>query len=215
VKIVLLGPGGVGKGTQAQVLSERLSYFHISTGRMVRLQIRAGTDLGRRMQAYYDRGELVPDEMVLELVMPNLEPAGRWILDGFPRSVDQARVLDRMLEERNISLSKVLVLEAPDEVLLERIQGRRHSRTTGRTYHLKYNPPPDPKEHMDPGPFIRRRDDTEEAFRRQLEIYHREAAPLKAFYAEKGILAEIDGSRPIPEVTESILEALGHPESPR
>lgn len=212
MKIVLLGPVGVGKGTQAQILSEKLSYFHISTGRMIRLQMRAGTELGHRMQGYYDRGELVPDEEILQLVSPNLEPAGRWILDGFPRNIDQARILDRLLHEKSLELSHVMVLEAPAAVLADRLRGRCHSKSTGRTYHLEYNPPPDPKLQMDPGPFVRRSDDTDAASRRQFEVYHSEADQLKAFYAEKELLTEIDGGRPINEVTRSILRAIGHSE---
>lgn len=211
MKIVLLGPVGVGKGTQAQRLAEMLSYFHISTGNMVRAHIEAGTELGRKMRAYSDRGELVPDDIILEMLRPNLEPAGRWILDGFPRNINQAHALDELLEARGISLSKVIVLEAPDEVLIRRITGRRVSRATGRTYHLEYDPPPDPRSHLDPGPFVQREDDTEEAIRRQLEVYRREAEPLKEYYSEKGILAVVDGRAPIPEVTEKILEVLGHP----
>lgn len=211
MKILLLGPPGAGRSTQAQRLSEKLNYLPISTGDMIRAQMIAGTELGRRIESYYGRGELVPDEAILELVLPNLEPSGRWVLDGFPRTEAQARALDAALERRGIGLSRAILLEAPDEDVISRVVGRRYSLTTGRVYHVEQDPPPDFKARQDEGPFMQREDDTEDAIRRQLEIYHREASILTGYYEGKGILATVDARKTIPEVTESILEALQTP----
>lgn len=208
MKILLLGPPGSGKSTQAQRLCEMLSYYHISSGNMIEDQIIAGTEVGRSIRGYYERGELVPDEVVLDLVMPNLEPAGRWILEGFPRNEIQARALDDALARRGISLSRVISLEAPDENLIRRIPGRRHSLSTGWTYHLEYAPPPPPQAGRDEGPFVQRKDDTEGAVHNQLETYHRETEPLKDHYTTKGILTTVDAGKSIPQVTEDILAIL-------
>ncbi len=212
MKLVLIGPPGAGKGTQGQRLSRLLSYFHVSTGNLVRAHIQAWTELGREVEDYNRRGELVPDEVVLEMVGPSLEPAGRWILDGFPRTETQARALDSALEERGVRLSRAIALEVPDSVLVERIKNRRYSQATGWTYNLEEDPPPQPEQRLDPGPFVRREDDMPDAVRRQIELYHQETAPLKSYYDERGCLEVVDGSRSIAEVTDDICEALGHPE---
>ena len=213
MKIALLGPVGVGKGTQAQRLAERLNYMRVSTGDLVRDQIEADTELGREIKEHVDRGEPVPDDVIMELARPHLQPAGAWILDGIPRTIDQARELDEELEKRSISLDRVVVLEGPgDEELIQRITaGRRTSLATGRVYHLEHDPPPDPGEGKDPGPFVQRDDDTEEALRRQLESWREEAEAIKEHYEEKGILAVIDAGQEVPKITEDIIEALGDP----
>ena len=213
MKVSLLGPVGIGKGTQAQRVSESLNYARISTGGLVRDQIQADTELGRELKGYVDRGETVPDETVMEMVRPHLQPAGGWILDGIPRTAEQARALDEELEERGIALDKVIILEGPDdEELIQRIVGGRlHSLATGNVYHQELNPPPDPNEGTDPGPFVERDDDTEEALRQQLEAWHKEAEAIKEHYEEQGILAVVSAEGEVKEITENILEALNHP----
>jgi adenylate kinase len=213
VKISLLGPVGTGKGTQAQRVSEALNWARISTGGLVRDQIEADTELGRKLKRYSDRGEPVPDDIIMELTLPHLQPAGGWILDACPRTIKQARILDEELEKRGIGLDRVIMLEGPsDEELIERItSGRRHSLATGMVYHLENDPPPDPQEGFDPGPFVEREDDKEEAIRRQLEAYREEAEAIKEHYEEQGILAIVDAGQEVPKITEDILEALGHP----
>jgi adenylate kinase len=213
MKISLLGPVGTGKGTQAQRISERLNYARVATGDLVRDQIKADTELGREIRDYADRGEPVPTDVIMEMARPHLNPAGGWILDDCPRTIAQARALDEELAERGISLDRVIMLEGPDdEELIERIaSGRRHSLATGRVYHVEYNPPPDPNTGEDPGPFVQRDDDTEEALRRQLESWHEEAEAIKEHYDEQGILTVVDADQDVEKVTEDIMEALGHP----
>jgi adenylate kinase len=214
MKIAMLGPVGVGKGTQIQRISERLNYTRLSTGDLVRDQIEAGTELGRKLEDYYERGEPVPDDAIMDLVQPHLNPAGAWILDGFPRTIAQVHALDEELEKRGIGLDKVIILEGPsDEELIERItSGRRQSLATGRVYHTEYDPPPDPGEGRDPGPFVQRDDDKEEALRRELEAYREEVEKIKEYYDEQGILAVVNADQDVSEVTEGIIAALGYPE---
>ena len=207
MRIVLLGPQGAGKGTQAQRISQRTGARHISTGDLVRAEIRSGSELGKTIKDYNDRGELVPDEIIVEMMKPHLEEAHSWILDGFPRNQPQADLLDHMLEEISAELDAAVALEAPDELLIERLSGRRTSEATGRIYHIDYDPPPENTEE-DPGPFIQRKDDTEEGLRRRLKIYHEHTEPLKGYYAKRGILATVDAAQPIPQVTKAILESV-------
>jgi adenylate kinase len=207
MRVVLLGPQGAGKGTQAQRISERTGAKHISTGDLVRAEIKSGSDLGQKIKDYNDRGELVPDEIIVEMMRPYLDEADSWILDGFPRNQTQAEALDEMLTEIGAQLDAAVALEAPDEVLIERLSGRRTSEATGRIYHVEHDPPPQNSEE-DPGPFIQRKDDTEEALRRRLEVYHDHTEPLKHYYAERGILATVDATQSILQVTEDILEGV-------
>lgn len=212
MKISLLGPVGTGKGTQAQRLSEALNWTRIATGDLIRDQIVANTELGRKLKHYSDQGEPAPDEDILHLISPHLQPAGGWILDDCPRTINQARMLDEELENRGIGLDKVIFLEGPsDEELIERVSGRRTSLATGRVYHVENDPPPDPNEGKDPGPFVQRDDDTEEALRRQLESWREEAEEIKKHYSEQGILTVVDAGREVPEITEEVIEALGNP----
>ncbi|HKH11174.1 MAG TPA: adenylate kinase [Rubrobacter sp.] len=208
MKIILLGPQGAGKGTQAQRLAQKTGAKHISTGDIVRAEIKSGSELGQKVQDYNDRGELVPDEIIVEMAKPYLDDADAWLLDGFPRNEAQAKALDEALDDLGIELDAAVALEAPDDELVERLSGRRTSDATGQVYHVEHDPPPeDPEE--DPGPFVQRKDDTEEAIRRRLAIYHEQTEPLKDYYEERGLLTTVDARKPIPEVTEEILAAVG------
>jgi adenylate kinase len=207
MRIVLLGPQGAGKGTQAQRITERTGARHISTGDLVRAEIKSGSELGQMIKDYNDRGELVPDEIIVKMMKPYLEETDSWILDGFPRNQAQARTLDEMLADIDAELDAAVALEAPDEELIERLSGRRTSEATGRIYHVEHDPPPENSEE-DPGPFVQRKDDTEEALRRRLEVYHKHTEPLKDYYADRGILATVDATQSIPDVTADILEIV-------
>jgi len=207
MRIVLLGPQGAGKGTQAQRLADRVGASHISTGDIVRAEIKSGSELGKKVREYNDRGELVPDEIIIQMMRPYLDEADSWILDGFPRNESQAEALDEMLSEIEAELDAAIALEAPDEVLIKRLSGRRTSEATGRIYHVEHDPPPENGDE-DPGPFVQRKDDTEEALRHRLKIYHQHTEPLKSYYADKGILATVDATKEIPRVNEDILEAV-------
>ena len=207
MRIVLLGPQGAGKGTQAQRISRETGAKHISTGDLVRAEIKSGSELGQTIKDYNDRGDLVPDEIIIEMMRPYLDEAGSWILDGFPRNEPQAGSLDKMLEEIEAELDAAVALEAPDDLLVERLSGRRTSESTGRIYHVEYDPPPENSDE-DPGPFIQREDDKEESIRRRLKIYHEQTELLKDYYADRGILATVDATQSITEVTGDILQAV-------
>ena len=208
MKIILLGPQGAGKGTQAQRLSEKTGAKHISTGDIVRAEIKSGSELGQKVQDFNDRGELVPDEIIVEMAKPYLDDADAWLLDGFPRNEAQAKALDDALKDLGIEIDAAVALEAPDDELVERLSGRRTSDATGRVYHVEHDPPPEDSEE-DPGPFVQRKDDTEEAIRRRLAIYHEQTEPLKDYYDERSLLTTVDARKPISQVTKEILAAVG------
>jgi adenylate kinase len=214
MKISMLGPVGSGKGTQSQRISERLNYARIATGDLVRDQVEADTELGRELKGYSDRGELVPDEVILDLTRPHLNPAGGWILDDFPRTIKQAHMLDEELEKRGVSLDRVIIFDGlDDDELIERVtSGRRQSLSTGRVYHVENDPPPGPMEGTDPGPFVQRDDDTEEALRNQLNSWREEAEAIKEHYDKKGILTTVDAGKDVSEITGDILDALDNPQ---
>src|ERR687884_1320848 len=207
MRIIIMGPQGAGKGTQAAKLEEETGATHIETGDLVREEINQGTELGQKIQEYNERGELVPDEIIIDMTKPYLDENDSWILDGFPRNQEQAQALDEMLDEIDEDLDKVVVLEAPDDVLVERLSGRRQSEATGEIYHVEHNPPPE-EEEEDPGPFVQREDDTEEAIRNRLETYHEQTEPLKDYYEEQGLLVTVDATKDIDEVTKDVLKAV-------
>lgn len=209
VKLIILGPQGSGKGTQAQRLSALLATRHVDVGTMIRSEITAQTPLGREMKADNDRGNLVPDALIMRLVTPLIAQTPDWILDGFPRTVGQAQALDALLDRDGDGerLDGVIALNAPDERLVARIAGRRYSAATGRLYHLTTDPPPSD----DPGPFVQRADDAPEYIQRRLTLYHAETEPLKAYYAARGLLHETDASVSIETVSSAILAALNLP----
>jgi len=219
LRVSFIGPVGSGKSTQAQRLSWSMPFYNrtprLSTGDLVRAQIEAKTPLGARLAAYHDAGEPVPDDVILGLLLPHVRTAGGFALDDFPASLGQAETLDAELAGRSTSgLHHVISLEGPTEdELVERVLGGRvHSRATDVPYHLENDPPPAPEERLDPGPFVRREDDTEEALRRRLGAYRREHEKLKERYAERGVLRVVDARRPLDAVAEEVLASLGHPE---
>jgi adenylate kinase len=209
MRVIIMGPQGAGKGTQAAKLEEELGATHIETGDLVREEINQGTDLGQQIKEYSDQGMMVPDEIIIDMTKPYLEENDSWILDGFPRNQEQAEALDEMLDEIGEDIDRVIALEADDEELIERLSGRRQSEATGEIYHIEHNPPPDEGSEEDPGPFVQRDDDTEEAIRNRLQEYHEQTEPLKDYYEERGILVTVDASQDIDEVTEDVLQAVG------
>jgi adenylate kinase len=204
MRFVMLGPQGVGKGTQAERLAAATGTHHISTGDVVRAEIHACTELGRAMAGYHTRGELVPTDLMVAMVRGQTRGLSGWILDGFPRTVDQARALDASLQEIGASLNRAILLDAPESLLIERLAGRRQSEATGHVYHLVYDPPG----NDDPGPFVQREDDTTEAIRRRLEIYHTQTEPLRGYYAERGLLAVVDARGSIEATAAAVIAAL-------
>ena len=189
----------------AQRLAEKTGAKHISTGDLVRAEIKQGTELGRKIQDYNDRGELVPDEIIFEMARPHLKGDG-WLLDGFPRNEWQAKALDGGLADMGQKLDAAVAFEAADDELVHRLSGRRTSQSTGRIYHVEHDPPPE--SGPDEGPFIQREDDVEDAIRNRLRIYHEQTEPLKEYYASQGLLVTVDATRSIPEVTEDVLREL-------
>lgn len=151
--------------------------------------------------------DLVPDEIIVEMMKLYLDEADSWILDGFPRNGSQAEALDAKLNETHAELETAVALEVPNDLLVERLSGRRTSEATGNIYHAEYDPPPDGPE-VDPGPFVQREDDKDEAIRHHLRIYHEQTEPLKVYYADRGILVTVGASQGIPEVTQAILEGI-------
>jgi adenylate kinase len=219
VSVAFIGPVGAGKTTQARRFARALPHYNprLSSGELVRAHIEAGTELGRRMRGHYDRGEAVPDEMLLPLILPSIRRAGGWILDNFPASVAQAGALDA--EQRFDEFLVGWPFERDDPAGVTRLAPpelgvRVHSRATGLVYHLENDPPPRPEENLDPGPFERREDDAEEAIRHQLGAHGRDYPALREHYEARGLLSALDARRPIEEVADDVLEALGHPERP-
>lgn len=203
--VILIGPPGSGKGTQAKELRERLGVPHLSTGDMLRAAKKAGT-LDPALVAQMDRGGLVPDEVVIGLIRDRTQSAdceGGFLLDGFPRTVPQADGLNAMLEGAGRKLDAVLQLDVPRDQLEERLTGRRTDKRTGQIYHLVYNPPPPDAE------LVHRDDDKPEAVGTRLDAYEEMTAALLPYYEERGLLQRIDGVGRPGEITERIFEALG------
>jgi len=212
MNIVFLGPPGAGKGTQAKILVERYGIPQISTGDMLREHRAKGTELGKKAQEYMDKGQLVPDEIILEMVKERLsQPDSEkgFIFDGFPRTVAQAEALDKLLAEMGKKLDFALALVVPDELLVERLTGRRTCKNCGMIYHIKYKPPKvEGKCDVCGGELYQRPDDNEETVRNRLKVYHESTAPLIEYYRKKGLLREIDGSKSIEEITQQIIQIL-------
>jgi adenylate kinase len=186
------------------MLASEMGATHISTGELVRAAIHDCTPLGRMLQRFNDRGELVPDQLMLDLVMPRISAASTWILDGFPRDLPQAQALDDALGTLGLCLDRAIVLELPDAALVDRLQNRRLSMATGTTYNLLSDPPP----AGDPGPFVQRADDHPDEIRRRLEIYHAKTEPLRAYYARRGNLCVLGADGSVQAVHAQLVAAL-------
>jgi adenylate kinase len=210
--IILLGAPGAGKGTQANVLEEQTGLVHVASGDLFRAALRQGTELGMLAKSYMDRGELVPDEVVIRMIVERIsqpDTASGVIFDGFPRTREQALALEQELKEHQRRIDCVLYLRVPEDVLLRRIAGRQTCKTCGSTYNVYYFPSkrPDVCDHCG-GKLYQRSDDTMETARHRLEVYFAQTMPLIEYYREQGNLYEIDGQREISLVTEAMQRAL-------
>lgn len=207
MRMILVGPPGAGKGTQAAALVDRFKIPHISTGDMLRAAVAEGTELGKQADGFMKSGALVPDEVVIGMTIERIakpDCASGFMLDGFPRTRPQAEALDQALTKAGVALDTVVLIEVADELIVERITGRRSDPETGAIYHLKFNPPPPDVA----GRLIQRKDDTAEACKARLEKYHSETAPIIPFYEQKGILRRVDGVGTPAEVTQRMAAAL-------
>lgn len=217
MRIVLVGPPGAGKGTQAEFIAEHLSIPKISTGDIFRKNVSQGTPLGAEAKKYMDAGDLVPDEVTVAMVKDRIsEPdASRgYLLDGFPRNVAQAKTLDAMLDEIGDHLDMVMELVVDDEEVVRRLTGRRTCRDCGQIWHIVFDPPADP-EHCGRcgGVLFQRDDDKEETIRHRLEVYNEQTAPIVDYYADRSILVGVDATGPVEDVTERAIAALRRMES--
>ncbi len=210
--LILLGPPMSGKGTQAARLSGSLGIPQVSSGDLFRFNIKNQTELGKQAKAFIDRGDLVPDEITIGMVAQRLsEPdcAGGAILDGFPRTNPQAEELDRILNELGASLTGVLSVAVPEDVLVERASGRRICRVCGKSFHLAFNPPEQKGIcDLDGGELYQRVDDQPETVRQRLAVYHQQTSPLIDFYQERGILEQVNGDQSIADVAAEIEDLI-------
>lgn len=213
MRIILLGPPGAGKGTQAAKIVDTYSIPHISTGDIFRKNLKEGTPLGLKAKGYMDKGLLVPDELVVDLVKDRLQQEdckSGFMLDGFPRTVVQAEALDKVLIEMEISIDAVINISVNPELLIERITGRRICKFCGATYHVKFNPSKVATTcDLCDGELYQRADDKEETVKNRLEVYADQTKPLIDFYKQKGIIRNINGQQDINDVFEDIKKALG------
>lgn len=209
MKLILLGAPGAGKGTQAEILSRKLGIPTISTGNILRAAMKNGTPVGKKAKEYVESGKLVPDEVIIGIVEERLsEPDCKngYILDGMPRTIPQAEAL----EQRGIGIDVAISIEIADETIIERMAGRRTCKNCGATYHI-VNIPPKVEGVCDicGGELVVRKDDAPETVKARLEVYHKETEPLKAFYAERGLLKSVDNQPSVEDTTKAIEKALG------
>lgn len=214
MNLIFLGPPGAGKGTQAKMVSEKYGIPQISTGDMLREAVAKGTELGRKAKEYMDRGELVPDEVVIGIVRERLQQPDcdrGFILDGFPRTLAQAEALDEMLKEMGKKIDAVINIVVPEEDVVKRITFRRTCKNCGAVYHLIYNPPQeDNKCDKCGGELYQRDDDREETVRERYRVYRENTEPLIEYYRRKGVLYDVDGTKDIEGVWEQIDAILGN-----
>jgi adenylate kinase len=207
MRMILVGPPGAGKGTQAARLVEQFQIPHISSGDMLRAAVKEGTQLGIEADHHMKQGHLVPDEVVIGMILERIKKpdcAHGFMLDGFPRTRPQAEALDKALEAAKVGLDAVVLIEVPDQLLEERTCGRRTDPETGTIYHLKYNPPPaDVVDRL-----VHRKDDTIEAVAMRTAKYHSETAPIIPYYSQKGVLKKVDGVGDPDTITQRLIAVL-------
>ncbi len=212
MNIILIGPPGSGKGTQAKLLEDRHNMKQLSSGDMLRAAVSEGSEIGKQAKSYMEAGELVPDDLVVEIVTDQIEKLGDkgFILDGFPRNVHQAEVLDRMLGQRDRTIDRVLVIEVDDDLLVERVAGRYTCANCGEGYHDTFKQPEKEGVCDKCGSieFIRRPDDNPDTVRNRLAVYHEQTKPLIDYYKEQGKVRIVDGEQPIEEVTNALEQAM-------
>ncbi|MEA4988898.1 MAG: adenylate kinase [Anaerovorax sp.] len=213
MNLVLLGPPGAGKGTQATQIAEKYNIPHISTGDIFRKNVKEGTPLGKKAQEYMSKGELVPDDLVIELVEDRLtedDCKSGFLLDGFPRTVYQAEKFDIYLKEKNSAIDKVLDIDVEKDILIDRMIGRRVCKNCGATYHVK-NMPPKKEGVCDVcgGKIYQRADDTLETVSNRLQVYLKQTSPLIDYYEKAGNIAHINGAGALDKVFSEVVEVLG------
>ncbi len=212
MRVVLVGPPGAGKGTQAQFIASHLAIPKVSTGDIFRYNVSEGTELGRQAKAFMDRGDLVPDKVTIAMVQSRLgedDAASGFLLDGFPRNVPQAETLKKMLADWGLRLDLVLELVVDNDEVIRRLSGRRTCRKCGRVWHIAFDPPSvGDKCDECGGELFQRDDDREETIRHRLEVYEQQTQPLISYYADEGILLGIDATGPVDDVTDRALLAL-------
>src|SRR5450755_3695410 len=212
LNLILLGPPGAGKGTQATLLTEDFGLPHIATGDILRAARDAQTELGLLAKKFMDEGELVPDSVVIGVILERLgddDARDGFLLDGFPRTIEQADALASELEAGGRRLTAVLLIDAPDEIVVKRISGRRICRKEGHVYHVEFDPPNDPDRcDIDGSGLDQRPDDAEATVRNRLSVYHEQTEPLIAYYEERGLLRRFDGTSTPTEVHDHIRATL-------
>ncbi|MGD6772727.1 adenylate kinase [Staphylococcus simulans] len=212
MNIILMGLPGAGKGTQASEIVKKFPIPHISTGDMFRKAIKDETELGKEAKSYMDRGELVPDEVTVGIVKERLsedDAKKGFLLDGFPRTLEQAEALSKIMTELGRKIDAVINIEVPEEELMNRLTGRRVCEVCGTTYHLVFNPPKvDGVCDLDGGKLYQREDDNPETVAKRLEVNVKQSKPILEYYDKEGVLKNVDGSKDIQEVTESVIDIL-------
>jgi adenylate kinase len=215
VRVVLLGPPGAGKGTQAKLLRERFEACQISTGDILRKAVADKTPLGAEAESYLNRGELVPDDVIVRLVGERLKQrdcAQGFVLDGFPRTLPQAESLEEILKAMALPLDGVLSIQVPQQIIVQRLAGRRNCRDCGALYHMNFDPPRN-DETCDRcnGRLQQRDDDREETITTRLRVYETQTAPLVNYYRQRGNLRKIDGVGKVEDIQKRIIDALARP----
>lgn len=213
MKIIMLGAPGAGKGTQAKMIAEKYSIPHISTGDIFRANISQGTELGKEAKKYMDQGLLVPDELTVKILLDRVaqeDCKNGYVLDGFPRTIPQAEVLDKALTELGDKVDYAINVDVPDENIITRMSGRRACLKCGATYHVKYNPPKTEDVCDACGDkLVLRDDDQPETVKKRLNVYHEQTQPLIEYYSKKDILKEVDGTVDMKDVFGAIVAILG------
>ncbi len=213
MKIIMLGAPGAGKGTQAKMIAERYQIPHVSTGDIFRANIKNGTELGKQAKEYMDKGLLVPDELTVKILLDRVaqpDCKNGYVLDGFPRTIPQAEVLDEALKNLGESIDYAVNVEVPDENIVKRMSGRRACLKCGATYHIEHIPPKQEGICDTCGSeLVLRDDDKPETVQNRLKVYHEQTQPLIDFYTAKGVLKTVDGTQPMEKVFEDITSILG------